>query len=258
MRWPLALVVVVVVASAGCRQLLGIEGGEVASDGAVDVADGPPPDMAGSDGSSLGHDEDGDAVLDTTDNCPTIPNVTQAAQPADEIVGSACDPRLAGGDSIARFFSFELPQRPGGVQGGQTFSGDHATVSNGELSTADLFAATRASVIISNAPQLGANNTWVQLGVSLHTCRVGPCTGPGTRCLQATGDNNGTEVEVPADATFRLDLDQQGGSVACRVESMNGIGLVTVPASGILADRIRLRPNNVTVDVDSFIVYTAP
>jgi hypothetical protein len=63
------------------------------------------------------HDEDGDGIVDSCDNCPTVANANQAdtgeqsAGGMADGVGDACDPRpAAGGDSILLFDPFTTGQ----------------------------------------------------------------------------------------------------------------------------------------------------
>lgn len=73
-----------VVCLAGCRQILGLDDRSFAD---ADLAD-----------------EDGDGVLDATDDCPGVFDVDQGDGDFDG-VGDACDPKFGGGDArIASFF----------------------------------------------------------------------------------------------------------------------------------------------------------
>lgn len=81
----------------------------------VDADAGIKPD-AGCVGSTT-HDEDGDDVVDSCDNCPTVANSNQAdigevnAGGSPDGVGDACDPRpAAGGDSVLLFDPFTSGQ----------------------------------------------------------------------------------------------------------------------------------------------------
>jgi hypothetical protein len=59
------------------------------------------------------HDEDGDGVVDSCDNCPGIANASQAdtTEAVPDGVGDACDPRPQAKDRIALFESFaSMPQ----------------------------------------------------------------------------------------------------------------------------------------------------
>lgn len=76
MRW-----VAIAVALAGCQQVFGIRKLPDAA-----VFDGPPVCPPG-----IGHDEDGDCVPDTTDDCPGIADAAQIDADNDTI-GDDCDP----------------------------------------------------------------------------------------------------------------------------------------------------------------------
>jgi Thrombospondin type 3 repeat len=63
---------------------------------AREEADGTPSDiLVGAWSSVLGDDTDGDAITNTSDNCPGTPNGGQADADADDI-GDACDPTPQG------------------------------------------------------------------------------------------------------------------------------------------------------------------
>jgi hypothetical protein len=251
-RWLLVLI-----ACAGCRQLLGIEDGEVRQDALLPADDMVAPDTP----IANGHDEDTDGIADTTDNCPTLENTNQAATPSDELVGAACDPRsgpAAGGDRIGAFFSFEQPMRPNGLMGGETFSMDQARLSGGELATMMQFIATRVSVIVSDTTIPVGASTFVDLRFGNFSCRVGPCAGSGTHCLTATGTLSTGETDVVVASSFRLELDQIGTKLQCRfVTAQDTVG-AEADITGPDNERVRLRVQNVDVRLDSFIVYVAP
>ncbi len=80
------------------------------SSDAADVADGPDARNC------LGHDEDGDGVADTCDNCPVTANLNQldigevVSNELPDGVGDACDPRPAKtGDFITFFDACDQP-----------------------------------------------------------------------------------------------------------------------------------------------------
>ncbi len=250
MRWLSLLLL-----SLGCRQLLGIEHGDVVVDAE------PSEDMGAPDGDgpiANGHDEDSDGVPDAMDNCPTIANPSQSTLTAGESVGDACDPRTAGGDRVAVFFSFEQPQRPSDLTGGQTFEGDHATISSGgELATKDQLEMTRCSVIVSNTlPVIGAASIELRFGTI--TCRLGPCSGTGMYCLQAVGLSSTSETDAVFAPTFRFDITQVDGNVTCELHTPTATTMATANTSSIQEERLRVRATGVTATIDSLIVYDAP
>ncbi len=239
----------------GCRQLLGIEGGEVVPDAAS------PNDAVRSDSDgpvSIGHDEDNDGIADTMDNCPTIANTSQDVQTAGEAVGAACDPRTANGDHVGVFFSFELPERPPDAMGGQTFEMDHATISGGELATKASFDMVRGSVIFSQTtPPVGSGVLELRFGSNL--CRIGPCSGTGTYCLQATGLNATSEVDVSLGTKFRFDMTQLADAIRCDVYAATPTPTTAmVDASTGQEDRLRVRATSTTATIDSLILYDVP
>lgn len=254
MRWLLLLLL-----STGCRQLLGIEGAEIEDDASItpiDEMDVPPDERP------IGaHDEDGDGVPDTTDNCPTVANTNQAATPADELVGSACDPRVdpgGGGDRIAAFFSFAADGRPAELMGGNLFQMDHAMFSGGELSTQMQHTPTRVSIVVSNTTIPSSSNAYIELRLGNYTCRVGPCSGSGVLCLQANGEDITSETDVTVEPTVRFELDQLGGDVRCRVVGATTTTITMIDANVVDTDRARIRSNGVSLTIDSFIIYAAP
>jgi hypothetical protein len=250
-RWLLVLI-----ACAGCRQLLGIEDGEVRQDALLPV-DMVTPDTP----ITNGHDEDTDGIADTADNCPTLANTNQAATPPTELVGSACDPRGGPGDTgdrIGAFFSFEHPVRPDGLMGGQTFDMDQARFSGGELATMMQFMATRVSVIVSDTAIPDDATAFVDLRFGNFSCRVGPCAGIGTHCLTATGTLSTGETDVIVVSRFRLELDQIGTKLQCRYVTAQDTVAAEADITAPDNERVRIRVQNVEIRLDSFIVYDAP
>ncbi len=248
MRWLLLLV-----ACVGCRQLLGLDPGTVAEDA-------PPMsiDTASEIDARTGHDEDLDGVPDTTDNCPTIPNPGQERATIGETVGLDCDPRLdLTGDQIAAFYSFSEDMRPAGLSGGNMFSNDQAMLSGGDISMQMELTPSRVSAILSRADFLSPSS-FLELNLSAgsYSCRIGSCSGSGTRCLRASGDNAFDEVDVFLTPPLRFELEQLGGVVRCRVFSalaeVTTAAPIVIPRSG----RPRLRVNGSNVTVDSFIIYS--
>ena len=203
-----------------------------------------------------GHDEDGDAIIDGADNCPTVANTNQAT--AGELVGQACDPRMNGdGDRIGALFLFAEPGRPMELMGGQQFDLDHAMTTGGEISTLGSFTPTRVSIVVSNT-NLAVGSSSIQLRIKTYQCQIGPCSGSGTYCLRAEGDNMTSETDVSLAATYRFDLDQIDDKITCRVRT----GIVETTTSANAAsnetDRVRVRANSVALTIDSFVVYDTP
>jgi hypothetical protein len=85
----------------GCNQIFGNHSVNV---GAVDA--GPDADPCTIHAGDSGfHDEDGDAINDGCDNCPTVPNSGQADSDGDG-VGDECDPQPGIADRQLDFISF--------------------------------------------------------------------------------------------------------------------------------------------------------
>lgn len=84
---------------------------ETTGDPSVDApphVDAPPSGGDAMACATTTHDEDGDGVVDSCDNCPGIPNANQAdtTESPPDGVGDACDPRPAAPDRITLFESF--------------------------------------------------------------------------------------------------------------------------------------------------------
>jgi hypothetical protein len=112
-RTALALLAVL----TGCNQVWGLERG-------VEIDGCPtPPDPAF-------HDEDGDGLDDTCDNCPTVRNADQSDELDADGVGDLCDPHpFAAGDKLALLITFD---EPGGAARWQTKGGGWS-IANGDL-----------------------------------------------------------------------------------------------------------------------------
>ena len=129
-----ALGVVLIVACGGCDVLFQLR--QVADGDAGTGGDGQGVDATGP------LDEDGDGVLDDSDNCPTIENGDQANHletdvgiPSDE-VGDACDPNpTTGGDTL--FFTSFATLAGFDHLGAVTLRGDTVTLA-APSGTADL------------------------------------------------------------------------------------------------------------------------
>lgn len=120
-------------------------------------------------------DEDGDGIANNCDNCPTVPNPTQAdttevaAGGTPDGVGDACDPHPTGQDRIAFFEGFDAP-----LVG---WTGDPGvTVSAGKLHV----VADGASDTELNAPRLSAAG----VAVTRYTIEALPTTTRGYRSVE--------------------------------------------------------------------------
>lgn len=113
----------VLVALAGCNGWFGLNNAQVQLDARPD---GPPPT----------HDEDGDGIDDSVDNCPTEPNLDQLDRDGDG-VGDACDPDLAAGkqDHVAGYIMFQASDasRYVPLSGTWTIASDSLTIARTSL-----------------------------------------------------------------------------------------------------------------------------
>ncbi|MFN0250676.1 MAG: thrombospondin type 3 repeat-containing protein [Kofleriaceae bacterium] len=206
------------------------------------------------------HDEDGDGVPDSMDNCPAIANLDQAAVPSAEAVGTACDPRpgiLDTGDHIAAFFSFAENARPNGIMGGEVFDMDRATLGSGELATQAQHTPTRVSIIAST-PTFPTENEFIEIKMDAYWCRLEDCAAAGSeQCVRARGPLTTTEVMINASPAFRLELELLGNQLRCRYVTSTEETSVMVDALPA-TDRVRIRPNQVTLRIDSLTIYEVP
>jgi len=116
--------------------LVTVLGGCAAAFGLTEVHDHPADaasaDVASDAGPCGTHDEDGDAIPDGCDLCPTIPNTSADAADSDgDGVGDACDPApSAPVDHIALFDGFDTQNAAWTATGTWTFGSDRVSYSD--------------------------------------------------------------------------------------------------------------------------------
>ncbi len=91
MRGRLLLAAMIVAGACGCNQLFGLDAPARGDGGDDDTDDGGAGDGAAPDANP--EDRDGDGVANAIDNCPDVPNPTQADEDGDGQIsgGDACD-----------------------------------------------------------------------------------------------------------------------------------------------------------------------
>ena len=192
----------------------------------VDAAIADVPDAA------VPRDSDGDGVLDSEDNCPSIANADQADEDGDH-VGDACDPcppfadttdsdqdgvpdacdpnPTVAGDSIVTFAGFNAKPAGWTSTGAVTFSGGKAVMAGSETTAATLVLASNAathSAIVASFTLTDITATGLNLGAvgvidqqqpgtdNSVTCQLSELSGGGQTTLRIFDTAMGTAVNV--------------------------------------------------------------
>ena len=180
MRWTVLVL-------AGCRQVLGLDEPAPIGDAAANKIDAA--DLAK-------HDEDGDGVVDSLDDCPADANPDQVDSDADG-VGDACDPHPGRADRI-RFFDPFL------------------TMSSRYTATAGSWVL--GSDEISQNVDSGTTTLVLDLGGDLTdpTIEVFIASSGGTGAIRESGG------ELIGSLTYACDLAEPGGFAISR-QDMTGL-----------------------------------
>lgn len=230
MRW--VAITSVLVGLVGCRQILGLEGGVVAT---------------------VGHDEDLDGVDDGLDNCPADPNPAQTT--TEPGIGSVCDPHPEiDGDQVALFLSFFPDGQPDEVEDANiAYANDVATITNADIRTADSFSATAVTAQLLFGSFVGAEAA-AEIAVGNRVCRIASC---GSRiCVYADdGMATGSMMFTPSSIEISLALVQTDTMLACVLAPSV---VVTLPETDIASGRVRVGATAATMAVKNIAIYDAP
>jgi hypothetical protein len=188
---------------AGCGRL-GFGG---AADASRDSAQDAKPDIAAA--CLVGHDEDGDGIADTCDNCPHIANADQADADGDG-VGDVCDPNPASPRESIAFFDSFTTRRPE-----WTFTFASPTFVNDQLVTNA--AGTETDMVIAIA---ATNDVFAFAG---HIGTAGPNVAVKFHVLAATPDLY-CELYQPGNA-FKLTYTPDGVTYS----TVSTLGLLLAP-----------------------------
>lgn len=237
------------VSVAGCRQLLGLDEGAVidASSGSADTT---PVDEALPDGVN-GHDEDGDLIPDSSDNCPSIANTNQLIEDG---VGLVCDPRPnVAGDRIALFLPFFPAGMPPEVElSGVAFNDDEAVLDDHEMRLANDARPIRiaANIVVTESGQ----NEQIEVSVGGRVCRIEEC-GSGM-CVRAsdglTSTSQAFTAMIPYTAMFVL--TQNASELRCTLELQPPVS-AAITENGSVENRVRVRALRTTITVKSLTLY---
>ena len=193
-------VLVLLVLASGCDAIFGLHPAVLRSDSAIDTA---------RDTLVTGHDEDGDGVIDTADNCPADVNVAQADGDGDG-VGDACDPDAQVQNAIIGFDPFITLGSPWSmVSGTWVIGGDSVETTSGGV-----LAWTQASLSVSTIEAHVQGPVSGSVGIGLYaspqlqdglSCSIAMVN--GMYVLKAASSTASVEVSVAglgSDATLRL------------------------------------------------------
>jgi hypothetical protein len=229
-RW-----VVVLIALAGCGQLLGFEEGVVAT---------------------VGHDEDMDGIDDGLDNCPADVNQTQSA--TEPGIGRVCDPRPEQeGDQIAMFFSFYPMGAPDALESdevGVTYTTDMVMIDDTSIRTRETFAPSTIAASMTFGTFVGTE-AYVELSVGDRACRIAPCS--SRICVVvADGATTSSKEFTPTSFGVTLALVQTETLLACVLPLQDAV--VSLATTGSTRDSVRVRVEQASMFVQNLVVYDIP
>lgn len=241
--------------------MLGLEGGVVDPDGGLTdtivIDDGDAGDAGDAGDGSIGaHDEDGDSVPDSMDNCPATPNTNQASN---DLVGTACDPRpTEQGDNIVLFLPFYPAGRPAEIMNSMAvFANDYVELDGKEIRTVENFRPLRIAIEM-DVVNFALSNARFDMILGARQCRIEEC-GAAMACIVAVTGSGSTMTPLPLGALEgTLTLTQTATQLECTVtrggDTTTAMGAVT----SLSSDNVRLRSENATVRVMNMTIFDAP
>ncbi len=223
------------------------------------------------------HDEDHDGYGDVCDNCPSVPNTSQAHAGDSDAVGDACDPRpTQPGDAIAYFETFNRPTLGSdwSVVNGSWTMGDDAVVQASLVSdqrmhevattiTGDYIVETgvtftgldTANVNAGVVYRMSADNGWL--------CAVFHDTTDSLLMLWTIQNgaanferSRATLPEVKIGDSFRLLAGASGSNQYCALDSLQTGTTAPFNSNKNAAGIPGLRTNRTTNTYQYFVVYS--
>jgi hypothetical protein len=189
------------------------------------------------------HDEDGDGVVDSCDNCPSVANANQSdtgeqnAGGVADGVGDACDPRpAAGGDSILLFDPFTSGQIGGDwqVNGGTWQAGADTIAETATGNAQELDRVSFANIndyLVETQVTLDALPTTDSRATLVSRMTTSSHNGWGCAVMQnvlifsqiangEAGESNPPSVSIPAPTVgsrYRIQTGGYGTNLYCRL-----------------------------------------